>query len=195
MPSQVLTFAWDPSTDATVTNYKLYAGRVSGVYTDPASPKSMGNTTTGTYTVTASGNWFFALTAVSPAGESGFSTEIVVLVTLDEQAPLVTITGPTSDPVYPSPSNSVILSGSASDNVGVTGVTWANDRGGSGVAIGTTSWITTTIALFDGNNIITISASDAAGNIGTDSINVIIVSPDIRVASTPRGIYMVKGYR
>lgn len=192
MPSQDITLAWDPSTDSTVTNYLLYAGRTSGVYNDPASPKSMGNVTSGTYTVTASGNWFFAISAVNPFGEGPKGTEIVYLVTLDEQAPLVTITTPTSDPVYASPSNSVILAGTASDNVGVVSVAWSNDRGGSGVAIGTTSWTTTTIALQIGNNIITVSALDAAGNVGTDSINVQIVSPDVRVASTPRGIYMLR---
>ena len=36
--------------------------------------------------------------------------------------------------------STLALSGTASDNVGVTQVSWANDRGGSGNASGTTSW-------------------------------------------------------
>ena len=59
----------------------------------------------------------------------------------------------------------VIVTGSASDNVGVVSVTWANSRGGSGAAFGTSSWATGPIDLSMGDNVITISAADAAGNV------------------------------
>src|SRR5439155_1260909 len=60
--------------------------------------------------------------------------------------------------------------GTASDNVGVTGVTWSNSRGGSGTAAGTTSWTAGDIALQLGSNVLTVTARDAAGNIGTATL-------------------------
>jgi predicted secreted hydrolase len=65
------------------------------------------------------------------------------------------------------------IGGSASDNVGVTQVTWTNAAtGASGVAIGTTSWSVVGVALAAGNNIITLRVRDAAGNTGVDTITV-----------------------
>jgi putative Ig domain-containing protein len=58
----------------------------------------------------------------------------------------------------------VIVTGIASDNVGIVSVTWANSRGGSGSALGTSSWATNPIELQMGDNVITITAVDAAGN-------------------------------
>jgi hypothetical protein len=46
-----------------------------------------------------------------------------------------------------------------------------NDRGGSGLASGTTSW-TANVALQPGTNVITIGARDAAGNQGTRVLTV-----------------------
>ena len=66
----------------------------------------------------------------------------------------------------------VIVTGSASDNVGVVSVTWANSRGGSGSALGTSSWATGPIELQMGDNVITITAVDAAGNAKTVSLTV-----------------------
>ena len=64
------------------------------------------------------------------------------------------------------------LGGTASDNVGVTQVTWANDRGGSGTATGTTSWSVSGIVLASGANVLTVTARDAAGNTSTDTLTV-----------------------
>ena len=61
----------------------------------------------------------------------------------------------------------IIVTGTASDNVGVAMVMWANNRGGVGTSLGTTTWATTPIDLKMGDNIITITASDAAGNVQT----------------------------
>ena len=66
----------------------------------------------------------------------------------------------------------VVVTGNASDNVGVVSITWANSRGGSGVAFGTSSWITNPIDLSMGDNVITITATDAAGNVRTVSLTV-----------------------
>jgi hypothetical protein len=54
----------------------------------------------------------------------------------------------------------------------VASVTWTCDKGGSGTAVGGASWSIIGIALTLGANVITVSAHDAAGNIGQDTITV-----------------------
>jgi len=90
---------------------------------------------------------------------------------LDATPPRVTITSPQGGtPGYSTSSSPTTLAGTASDNVGVTGVTWSNSRGGSGTAAGTTSWTAGDIALQLGSNVLTVTARDAAGNIGTATL-------------------------
>ena len=47
-----------------------------------------------------------------------------------------------------------------------------NDRGGSGDATGTSSWSASGVPLLSGDNVITVTALDAAGNTGTDVLTV-----------------------
>jgi Bacterial Ig domain/Purple acid Phosphatase, N-terminal domain len=82
----------------------------------------------------------------------------------DTIAPSIAITSPTSASTFAATGPSLALGGTASDNVGVTQVTWTNNRGGNGAAAGTTSWSAGAIALQAGTNIITVTARDAAGN-------------------------------
>ncbi len=97
----------------------------------------------------------------------------------DVSPPLVQIGSPTIDSVLTVASAAVTLGGSASDNVGVTQVSWSNNRGGSGAAGGTTTWSAVGIPLQVGLNVITITARDAAGNESTDTINVTFTPPDV----------------
>ena len=90
----------------------------------------------------------------------------------DTTPPSITITSPTSNPTYASSTSPLALGGTASDNVGVTQVTWSNSAGGSGIASGTTSWTVSSIVLQPGTNVLTVTASDAANNIGTDTLTV-----------------------
>ncbi len=90
----------------------------------------------------------------------------------DTSPPTITITSPTANSTYTTGSSSLTLGGTASDNVGVTQVTWANSRGGSGTATGTTSWTASGIALQIGTNVLTVTARDAAGNTKTASLTV-----------------------
>ena len=84
----------------------------------------------------------------------------------DTVAPSVAITTPTSSPSYTTTiANGLLnLSGTAADNVRVTQVRWSNDRGGSGVANGTTNWNVTDIKLQTGVNNLTVTAWDITGN-------------------------------
>jgi hypothetical protein len=85
--------------------------------------------------------------------------------------PSITILSPAMTSVATSAS-SIVVSGIASDNVGVSQVTWASSTGGSGTANGTTNWSTGAIPLYEGMTTITIYASDAAGNQAWRSITV-----------------------
>jgi hypothetical protein len=69
--------------------------------------------------------------------------------------------------------STISLSGTASDNVGVTAVRWSNTFGQSGDAIGTTNWQIPNIPLLVGTNKITVRAYDAAGNSGPQLVTVV----------------------
>ena len=128
----------------------------------------------GTYSVTAT---------VSDSTQS-VSRTFSWTVTGDVTAPSVTITGPTSASTMTTASSSLASSGVASDVVGVTQVTWSNDRGGSGVAAGTTSWTTGGIVLQSGVNVVMVTARDAAGNTANDVVTVTYTAQQTNVAPT-----------
>jgi len=104
----------------------------------------------------------------------------------DTVPPTLAITAPTSSGSYTTTANSVTVSGTASDNVGVTSVQWASSRGGSGVATGTTNWSAAAIPLQAGTNILTVTARDAAGNVGTATLTVVsnVVNPATQITIT-----------
>ncbi|NOZ52220.1 MAG: hypothetical protein GXP08_03590 [Gammaproteobacteria bacterium] len=97
---------------------------------------------------------------------------------IDNEAPAITITAPSANPNYTANGNTINIAGTASDNIGVTEVTWSNDAGGTGSAIGTTNWSYTDLELSPGSNVITITAKDAANNIANDVITVIYAVND-----------------
>ncbi|HSR14038.1 MAG TPA: triple tyrosine motif-containing protein, partial [Thermodesulfobacteriota bacterium] len=94
-------------------------------------------------------------------------------------APAVRITAPTSNPLYPTSESVINVSGTASDNVGVTEVTWVNSStGAAGIASGSSSWAIEGIALKTGSNPISVTAKDAAGNKGTAALTVMYTPAD-----------------
>ena len=132
-------------------------------------------TTAGTYSVTAT---------VFDGVLSASQTFTWTIGAPDTTSPVVTITGPTSAATYTTTAASLTLSGTASDTVGVTQVTWVNNSGGSGTATGTTSWSASGITLSASANIITVTARDAAGNAATDVITVTYnVAPTLAAVS------------
>lgn len=87
------------------------------------------------------------------------------VVTNDAIAPSIAITSPTSSPTYNTTNASINLSGTASDNTGVSLITWENFYGyGIGTASGTNNWSITGIPLHLGDNYLFITAYDLAGN-------------------------------
>ncbi len=89
----------------------------------------------------------------------------------DSTPPSLSIVSPSTNSVSTSAS-SVVVSGTARDNVKVATVTWSSSTGGSGTASGTDNWTTPPIGLYVGSTTITIRASDAAGNTSWRSVTV-----------------------
>jgi len=82
----------------------------------------------------------------------------------------LTITYPSSASTMDTADTIVSLAGNANSDAGIFKVTWANDRGGDGIANGAESWQTANIGLELGENNITITAEDTAGAKASRSI-------------------------
>lgn len=89
----------------------------------------------------------------------------------DTTVPTITIGSPGSV----NSSGLVVITGNATDNIGVTSVTWSGSLGGSGSAVvtGTTTagW-TANVQLAVGTNVITFTVKDAANNQATAAVSV-----------------------
>lgn len=88
----------------------------------------------------------------------------------DTTPPSLTIVSPAATSSYSS-NGSITVTGTASDNVGVTVIRWETGTA-SGVASGTTNWSAGPIAIYQGMNTIVIRAFDAAGNSSWRSLSV-----------------------
>ena len=167
--------------DQTLTVQSTRGGTVSGTVTTSApfsivsgSPFSLGGAG-ATQTVTVRFTPVLGATAttnLTVIADGDSVTRLVTGIGVDITQPTVTITSPTSNPTYSTGTSPLTIGGTASDALGVTQVTWANDRGGSGTATGTTSWSASGIVLQSGSNVLTVTARDAAGNTASDTLTV-----------------------
>ena len=66
-------------------------------------------------------------------------------------------------------------------------MTWSSSAGGSGTAIGTTSWTISSISLSNGDTTITVTAKDNGGNTATDTITVTYKSSSGNVPKVSTG--------
>jgi hypothetical protein len=112
------------------------------------------------------------VTATDAVGNQSTDTLTVTYTAPDTVDPVVSITAPTSDSIYSASSSPINVSGDASDDIDVNQVTWVNDRGGSGTASGTTSWWISNIQLSEGDNVLTVTATDTSGNQSIDTLSV-----------------------
>jgi len=118
------------------------------------------------------------VTATDEAGNPGVDTLIITYTPPpDTTLPVVNITSPTDQPALSINTNILSLTGTATDNVAVTAVSWSNNRGGNGTASGTNNWSVSGVVLQLGTNVITVLATDAAGNTGTDTLTVTYTPP------------------
>jgi hypothetical protein len=168
-----INLAWNVNTEADLDGYKIYYGTSSGNYGEPVNAgKVIEYELSG---LTGGATYYIAITAYDTSeNESQKSEEVsgVAQPPPDTQNPTITIISPTTSPTFSTSDPNHYFSGTASDNVGVTEVTWVNNRGGSGTASGTTNWSVASITMQSGQNIITFTARDAADNTGTDIITV-----------------------
>ena len=119
-------------------------------------------TTSGSYLVTA-------VVSDGVLSDSKSFTWTVSPPVVTDTAPVVTINSPTSAGNYNTDQSYVLLGGTATDNGAVTEVTWISDRGNSGRATGTDSWIAG-VPLSRGPNTITVRALDDRGNVSSRAI-------------------------
>jgi hypothetical protein len=82
----------------------------------------------------------------------------------DTTSPSLAIASPAVNSV--TTAASVVVQGTAGDNVGVTRVSWFTADGRGGEATGTVRWQTPAIPIYVGYNTIVVRAFDAAGNMG-----------------------------
>lgn len=111
----------------------------------------------------------------------------VTYVPPDLVLPSATISFPTINATYHTLDGSLNISGTASDDRGVSKVRWTNDRGGSGAANGSTIWSANSVTLQSGPNVITVTAEDEAGNSSSDAVLVTFTPPVAPSVSTPPG--------
>jgi hypothetical protein len=86
--------------------------------------------------------------------------------------PLVAITSPTASAGTAVGEDSVSLAGIAAAEAGIASMSWTNDRGGSGTIAPAANWTLADVALQPGDNRITVTATDGAGRVGSDTLDV-----------------------
>jgi Matrixin len=111
------------------------------------------------------------ITPVQPSSGSGTVQPPVTTPTGDTLPPSIAIKTPAIT-IVSTNSASISMSGTASDNVGVTSVKWSTSAGDSGIASGTLNW-SATVPLLTGTTVITVRAFDSAGNSGWRSLSVV----------------------
>ncbi|MDD2807820.1 MAG: MopE-related protein [Patescibacteria group bacterium] len=182
----------DAGVDATLPNISIQTPTANPTYTAPSSPINLSgtasdnisvsnvtwnNSTGGSGTAVGTNNWtvtgvnlqagsnLITVTAVDPSSNAKSATLSVAFTPPDATPPTVAIVSPTINPTITVTTQPINLAGTASDNIGVTAVIWANSTGGSGSASYTApNWTAATIPLHAGSNILTITAQDAAAN-------------------------------
>ena len=178
-----VTLQWNPSTDTSVTGYKVYynadsastpfkgTGAVQG-----ASPYDAKKVTTAGLTGLDPGRaYYFAVTAYNSTGTESLYSNVVSVA--EATAPTVSITSPAANATI---SGTVSVNATATDNVGVTKVEYYLN--GTLKATDTATpyvYSLSTTALTSGTYTLVAKAYDAAGNIGQSStVSVNVVNSD-----------------
>lgn len=136
----------------------------------------------------AAGSYEIVATASDAAGNTGSSTTVSVTAEVpDTEDPVVTITSPTAGASF-SAGAIIAVSGTASDNVGVTSITVAiGDEDPVEASLTGEDWLIELIAPDIGSYVITATASDAAGNSGSATVAIVVPEeePPVIVIDVP----------
>ena len=114
-----VSLSWYPSSDPTVTGYKVYYGGASEVYTNSFSVGSATNATVSG--LSGGATYYFSATSVTASGEQSiFSNEATYAVPADTNAPSGGTTGlpPTLDPI----ANLNIYQNAGPQTINLTGI-------------------------------------------------------------------------
>lgn len=84
----------------------------------------------------------------------------------------IAITSPISSSSMDTTDSSVTLAGTASSSNGIHQVTWQTDAGATGVAEGTENWIIAGLDLELGENLVSVTAEDGAGDKASKQISI-----------------------
>jgi parallel beta-helix repeat protein len=117
---------------------------------------------------------------VNATDRAGNKNSDAIWIASDQGGPAVSITNPTANPTMTTGWHMIYLRGTATDDNKVTMVTWTNSLGGSGTAYMTPQWGGASVTwqsrgnihLLPGDNVITVTAYDNAGNTNTDVLTV-----------------------
>jgi len=186
-----------PVTDASPPTVAITAPTSGASYCSGASPLSLGGTasddvgvTSVTWrnaatgeTGTASGTTAWSasvrlapngnritVTASDATGKQGAASLTAAYAPSDTSPPAIAISTPTTEATFTTTATPLSLGGTASDDVGVSSVTWRNTtNGATGTASGTDTW-SASVPLLSGENRLTVTARDAAGNPRTTAL-------------------------
>ena len=181
--TQVITLGGTADDDTAVVSATLTCAPSCG--SNVCSVQASGNFFTFTcpaVTQTAGSNTL-TVTAQDTAGNMGTDVLTSTYTTPDTTAPVVTVVSPSSSP-FATAVSPVPFSGTASDAVGVTQVTWTSDVCGSGTAAGTTSWSFTVSPSSGVDCVVTVSAQDQAMNVGSASAITVQYLADLVITTT-----------
>ena len=171
---------WQAVVVEDLAGYRVYYGVASRNY-GPSIP--VGNVTQYKVDNVENGTtYYFAVTAVDTSyNESGFSPETSITMpaaVVVDNPPSIMIAAPVATGTYETTNNSVVMSGTATDDNGVSQVKWSSSRGGNGTATGTATWSIGSIPLYEGTNVLSVTAYDTTGQSTGKSIDVIYHIPD-----------------
>ena len=193
-----------PTSNATYSTQKNTI-TLSGNASDNVALESVtwSNASGGNGTASGTTNWtisdmalkegqnFITVTVTDSSGNRASDSLNITYTPVDDVLPQIAITSPTTNVGYTTKNKIITLSGTASDNAALKSVTWSNASGGNGTASGTTSWTISDIALNEGQNIVTVTVTDASGNRASDSMTITYtpvddVLPQIAITSPTR---------
>lgn len=126
---------------------------------------------------------------------AGTTFTVVQAGMIDVDAPTLAITDP-SGSVPVNTSGLTNLAGTASDNNGISAVTWQTDRGAGGTALfnaSTGNWTASGVPLSLGNNLITVTARDLAGNLARTNLVLRSMPQNFLITVAGNGVFGIEG--
>jgi hypothetical protein len=220
--STQLNLAWTANTEADLNHYNVYRGTSAGFAVTPGTTPPIATPATNTYSdtgLTASTTYYYKVAAVDNANNIGLlSTEssgTTGSAGPDTTVPTVAVTNPANNATVPA--GDVVISGTAADNVGGSGVMRVEVRVDSGAYILATpqapgnwsTWTVTQNITATGSHTLRARVTDNAGNVswnpGTYTINVgsaggsditvptVAVTSPANNATVPAGNVLISG--